>query len=240
VRSPDRLDVNCATVASLIQRAYGSRSPVRVSGGPAWIETERYRIDAKAEGPESQETMNGPMLQALLEDRFRLKIRRESKEVPVYEMTVSKGGPKLKRTTEGECEPDDAKIFSASAAGKERPKPCGISFGRKKDAPGIVSATTRGMSLGVFADSLGRLMDRPVIDKTGISGTFSLYLEFVPDESTPGLLGRPVLAPPEGAAPEPGPSMISALQQYLGLKLEPAKGSRDVLVIEHVARPSEN
>jgi len=237
--SPDRLDVNCETVASLIQRAYSGRPPVPVSGGPAWVTSDRYRIDAKAERPQSREVMNGPMLQALLEDRFHLRILRESKEVPVYEMTVAKGGPKLQRAVEGDCLSDPAKIREARAAG-QKPTPCGIYFGKKKDAPGIVTANTRETSLTAIAKNLSDLLDRPVIDKTGLTGTFDLYAEFVPDESTPALLGRAMFAPLEGVAPEPGPSFIPALQQQLGLKLEPAKGPRDFLVIDHVERPSEN
>ena len=119
--------------------------------------------------------------------------------------------------------------------------PCGIYFGKKKDAPGIVTVNTRGMSLTAFADDLSNvLLDRPVIDRTGLTGAFDLYAEFVPDNSTPGLLGRAVLAAPEGVVPDPGPPIIPALQQQLGLKLEPAKGPRDFLVIDHVERPSEN
>jgi bla regulator protein BlaR1 len=237
--SPDRLEMNCETVAGLIQRAYGGRPPVPVSGGPAWVTSDRYRIEAKAEGPQSRETLNGPMLQALLEDRFHLRMVRESKEVPVYAMTVAKGGPKLQRAVEGACLSDPAKIREARAAG-QKPVPCGIYFGKKKDAPGIVTANTRGTSLTSIAKNLSDLLDRPVIDKTGLTGTFDLYAEFVPDESTPGLLGRAMFAPPEGVAPDPGPSFIPALQQQLGLKLEPAKGPRDFLAIDHVERPSEN
>jgi uncharacterized protein (TIGR03435 family) len=237
--SPDRLDVNCETVAGLIQRAYSGPPPVAVSGGPAWIASDRYRIEAKAEGPQSRATLNGPMLQALLEGRFQLRIHRESKESPVYEMTVAKGGPKLQRAAEGGCLPLHPKTLVARPAG-QKPMPCGFFFAKKQDAPGIVTVNTRGMSLSAFAENLGHLLDWPVIDKTGTAGTFDLYAEFVPDESTPALLGRAMFAAPLGVAPEPGPSFIPALQQQLGLKLEPAKGPREFLIIDHIERPSEN
>lgn len=239
--SPDRLDLNCSTVENLIQRAFADgKTAIPVTGGPPWMQSDRYRIEAKAESAQTPEMLNGPMLQALLADRFQLKIRRESREVPVYEMRVAKGGSKLRPSTEGSCEPDVAKIRAARAAGKTPPPACGIFFGRKKDAPGIVSMNTRGMTLASFAENLGHLLDRPVVDRTGIAGTFELYAEFVPDGSTPGLLGRALFAVPEGVAPEPGPAIVPALQQQLGLKLEPAKGPREFLVVDHVERPSEN
>jgi uncharacterized protein (TIGR03435 family) len=236
--SPDRLDVSCETVASLIQLAYAGRSYAPVSGGPAWINSDRYRIDAKAEGPESTEKMTGPILQALLEDRFQLKIHRDSREAPVYEMTVAKGGPKLQRAAEGACISYPTKTLVRRPAGQKL-MPCGFFFGKKKDAPGIFTVNTRGMNLTAFADDLSHVMDRPVVDKTGLPGMFALYAEFIPDESMPGLLGRKLFAP-NGTPAEPGPSIIAALQQQLGLKLEPAKGLREYLVIDHVGRPSEN
>jgi len=232
--SPGRLDLNCSTVASLIQRAYGGHTRVPTAGGPAWLETERYRIDAKAEKPESPETMNGPTLQALLEDRFRLKIRRESRDVPVYEMTVAKGGPKLKLSPEGACEPEDAKILAASAAGKERPKPCGVFFGKKKDTPGIITANSPGMVLAVFAENLSLLLDRPVIDKTGLTGVYNFALDFS---------WQPISSAPasEGIASEPtSPDIFSAVEKQLGLKLEPGRGAIRQLIVDHVERPSED
>ncbi len=237
---PDRLDVACETVTTLVKLAYvGGRASVPVSGGPAWIDSDRYRIDAKAEGPESTEKMIGPMLQALLEDRFQLKIHRDSREALVYEMTVAKGGPKLQRAAEGACISYASKTLVARPAGQKL-MPCGMFFGKKKDAPGIVTINTRGMGLTAFADDLSHVMDRPVIDKTGLTGMFDLYAEFIPDESMPGLLGRKLFAAPDGTPAEPGPSIVAALQQQLGLRLEPAKGPREFLIIDHVERPSEN
>jgi bla regulator protein BlaR1 len=238
--SPGRLDLACETVTTLVKLAYvGGRASVPISGGPAWIDSDRYRIDAKAEEPENTEKMIGPMLQALLENRFQLKIHRDSREAPVYEMTVARGGPKLQPAAEGGCISYPAKTLVPRPTGQKL-MPCGFFFGKKKDAPGIFTVNTRGMSLTAFADNLSLLMDRPVIDKTGLTGMFDLYAEFIPDESTPGLLGRKFFAAPDGTPSEPGPSMIAALQQQLGLKLEPAKGPREFLIIDHVERPSEN
>ena len=124
--SPGRLNVECRTVASLIRDAYlsypsgepwpqpvGSLTPVapvsdrlrgqEIKGSPAWVNADRYTIEAKAEGPQSLEMMRGPMMQAPLEDRFRLKMHREVREIPVYELTVDKGGPRLKTAQAGSC-----------------------------------------------------------------------------------------------------------------------------------------
>jgi len=115
--SPGRLSTGCNTVESLIRSAYvvnATGSPIRdpsgppVEGGPAWIQSERYVINARAEGEPSPAMMMGPMMQTLLEDRFHLKIRRESREVPVYALTVAKGGPKLTPFQVGSCEPLDS------------------------------------------------------------------------------------------------------------------------------------
>jgi len=115
--TPGRLHLNCLTTANLIRMAYlvfptgRPNEPVNpnsflqpISGGPSWINSDRYRIDAKAEGPANLELMRGPMMQALLEDRFKLKLHRESRETNVFELIVSKGGAKLQAAKEGGCE----------------------------------------------------------------------------------------------------------------------------------------
>ena len=99
--SPDRLDAKCRTVAEFIRMAYGR--DLAISGGPAWLDSERYDIDAKAETPQDSATLTGPMLQALLAERFKLKVHRESKEVPVYALAAGKGVPKLEPAQPGKC-----------------------------------------------------------------------------------------------------------------------------------------
>ncbi len=145
--SPDRLDVGCRTVMELIQTAYGR--DVAVSGGPAWITSEHYDIDAKAETPQSQATMRGPMLQALLAERFQLKIHRESKEVPVYALTVGKGAPKLQVAQAGKCtprgEPRQPGLF-----------PCGVFA----PSPAKDGAYAYGTTLADFCVSVSGLLDR--------------------------------------------------------------------------------
>ena len=228
---PGRLIRECQTVITLIRSAYVTfangradfASSTPIEGGPAWINSDRYTINAKAEGTPSDPLMNGPMLQALLEDRFKLKLRRETKELPVYELTVAKGGPKLHQFKEGSCAPFDSTKYPPDppAPGQEMCIVRNKSHGpnRTVDAP--------GMAFDDFCKIFLGHLDRPVINKTGITGRFDFHLEYARD----------------GAAPSdepPGPSIFTAVQEQLGFKLLPAKGPGDFLVVDRVERPSEN
>ncbi len=233
--SPGRLTLTCQSVEGLIGGAYVrfangqfSTQPrgISIEGGPAWTRSERYDIKAKPEGDASFEMMNGPMLQALLEDRFKLKIHRETREVPVYALVVAKGGHKLQPFKEGSCTPIDINKFTPPPDSNN----C-HARGTKKGSNQEVNA--QGMRVDDFSRIfLNGALDRPVIDKTGITGRFDFHLEYAPDEATPFL----------PAAPDPagGPSIFTALQEQLGLKLEPAKGPGEFRVIDSVERPSEN
>jgi uncharacterized protein (TIGR03435 family) len=237
--SPGRLH-QCTTVMNLIRNAYvtfanGRRNPperLPISGGPAWINSDRYQINAKAEGAPGPEMMQGPMLQALLEDRFKLKIHRETREVPVYTVTVAKGGPKLLPFKVGSCVP----MPTPPARPEPGQKVCGEArMGGKGTIPPTMNVELPGVSLDEWSKYLGGLLDRPVIDKTGITGLFDFHMEFVLDESTPGVR----LTFPASDDP-PGPSIFTAVQEQLGLKLESAKGPGEFLIIDSVERPTEN
>ena len=191
--SPGRLTLACMTVADLIAIAIEGTP---LSGGPGWITSERYDIDAQAQGNPGMDIMRGPMLLALLEDRFKLKTHRETREVPVYALTVTDDGPKLQPP----------------------------------------SGNSRGASLDEFSKLLHSALDRPVIDRTGIAGRFDFHLEFAPDETTPRPLGGG-----RGGGPRPaGPTIFTAIQEQLGLKLEPADGPVEFVVIDRVEKPAEN
>jgi uncharacterized protein (TIGR03435 family) len=238
--SPGRLTRTCQSLAGLINAAYvlfaGDRldrwSRMPISGGPNWINSERYDINAKADGNPSQEMMQGPMLRALLEDRFKLKIHRETREVPVYALIVNKGGLKLHRFEEGSCTPIDFTRLDLSALllAQEQKRCRGVArkIGRNR------SVDAQGMSLDEFSKIfLNGSLDRPVINKTGITGKFDFRLEYAPDDPSGG--------PPAAPSNDPvGPSIFTAVQEQLGLKLEPGKGPGEFLVIDHVERPSEN
>jgi uncharacterized protein (TIGR03435 family) len=234
--SPGRLHFNCATVAGLIQFAYldyanGQRhsdqhlDSLPIKGGPAWIYSDRYQLEAKAEGTPREEVMLGPMLQTLLEDRFNLKIHRETREIPVYELTVARGGLKMKAVQPGGCT-----LFDVSLRPPPRPEQgvnyCRLNIGRMEGRNWIVD--TQAMSIDYFSKNVLMLYtDRPVVDKTGVGGLFDFRLEFAADEAA------------ESNEPA-GVSLFTAIQQQLGLKLAAAKGSGYFVVIDSVERPSEN
>jgi uncharacterized protein (TIGR03435 family) len=253
--SPDRLNLACQPVMLLIRMAYfnfaggrlNPRNTTPVDGGPAWVNSDRYQITAKAEGTPGQEMMRGPMLQALLEDRFKLKVRRESREVPVYAMTVARGGPKLKAFQEDSCVPFEPGRLPPPGPDGTLAVLCAMrSF--KRPLNGSPSAwELPGDSLDGFARALGDDMDRIVINKTGLAGKFDFHLEFMPDESTPSILNAlkqraEQNGDPAAAASDPsgGLSIFTAIQQQLGLKLDGSKGAREFLVIDRIERPTEN
>jgi uncharacterized protein (TIGR03435 family) len=242
--TPGRLRMNCRSVQSLIGQAYrNDRSSPRgtpIEGGPAWIDADLYTIEAEAEGAPDLSTMQGEMLQALLEDRFRLKIHRETRDVPAYALTVARGGPKLQPFQDGEC--------TQHVAGAPRPGPdekpwCGTGGMRTvRNGPNL-TWDVRGMSFLNFSVFFGIVLDRPVIDKTGITGVFDFHLEFAPDETTAGPASPfgPIAAPQTTPSdPAGGPSIFTAFQNQLGLKLESSKAPAEFLIIDRVERPSEN
>jgi uncharacterized protein (TIGR03435 family) len=189
----------------------------QISGIPSWADSEKYDIVAKGEGSPSQDQMIA-MLQGLLADRFKLKYHQVAKELPVYALVVAKGGIKLQESKEGSCVvpgPGDALI----EPGQRSPNFCGTYFWRRNQ----VAGTRITMSQLIVA--LDGQLDRPLIDKTGLSGVWDVHLVWSPDD-----------APDDNA----GPSIYTALQEQLGLRLEATKGAVPVLVIDHIERPSEN
>jgi bla regulator protein BlaR1 len=241
--TPGRLSVNCMPVMFLIQSAYVSRAnailkpfdSVPISGGPAWLKSDRYDIEAKAESNPSAQVMEGPMLQALLEDRFKLKIRHETKEIPVYELTIAKSGFKLQPMKDGDCTPfDPLKPPDFTKTPVEILAGCGVvRYGPPRgERPAFVEY--HGMSLDEISGNLVQVLDRPVINKTGVSGIFHFHVEFAPDGTIPKFAPAVPDDPPGGA------SIFTAFQEQLGLKLEPAKAPGEFLVIDSVERPSEN
>lgn len=261
--SPGALRLDCTTVFDLIQGAYvlfanghvNPRSRVSVEGGPAWIKSDRYRIDAKPDTARSQGMMRGPMLQTLIEERFKLKIRRETRPVPGYALTVAKGGIKLKPFQRGTCTPIDLKIFEQFPPPPFPKLPpgqeyCGgtdpsdgsrwiASFGTSK-GPNI-TIVARAMSIDDFIKtSLGQHLDRPVLNKTGVAGLFDFHLEYAPDETMPDFHDTTPTAAGAAISDPPGPSIFTALQRQLGLKLEPAQGVGEFFVIDRISKPSGN
>lgn len=236
--SPGRLTVNCQTVMSLIQRAYVNFAYGRVhiwppllaiEGGPAWINSTSFQIEAKSEGSEGKGMMNGPMLQALLEDRFRLRIHRETREMPVYALTVAKAGPKLIRYREGSCVSLDLE------------KPLSVPEGDHLFC-GMSEVTAKGYKLyrttmAEFAIEFSDRLDRPVIDKTGISGVFNIDLDLT---SADLHLARSESNDVASTDDYPVFDSVRNALRKIGLNLESTKGPGEFLVIDGIERPSAN
>jgi uncharacterized protein (TIGR03435 family) len=232
----------------LIRNAYGIAEDSRMVDAPGWIGAERFDIVAKASSDAPPLTPGGGavgptnlMLQALLEDRFRLVVHRETRELPLYVLSVAAAdrrlGPRLTRTTV-DCVAILATLYPPNGPAPPpppfvpgQPPPCGSTGG-----PGQVLA--QGMTIAQLASNLSSRVNRVVVDKTGLSGLFDVNLEWMPDQfQGAGPLGALPGAPPpspDGA----GPSIYTALREQLGLTLDSTKGPADVLVIDRVERPT--
>jgi uncharacterized protein (TIGR03435 family) len=216
----------------------------RVRGGPDWVRSERYTIEAVANGTADAETMRGPMLQALLESRFKLKAHVETEQAPAFSLVVAPGGLRIKPAESGACEPmppPDVPAVRiprgfAAVRGGEKPS-CG--FSNQPNGPNNVIVGGE-LTLATLAQWLGDPLGRvPVADRTGVTQKFNFVLEFVWDENTPGR--RRVVPQDGGTSDVPrAPSIFAALEEQLGLRLQPARAPREYIVIDAIERPSPN
>jgi uncharacterized protein (TIGR03435 family) len=239
---PGRLTAT-APVRLLMQNAYTVQS-FQILGGPAWVDSERFAIEAKADGNASRAQIF-LMLQSLLEDRFQLKIHRETRELPVYALVPARGGLKLPPPKEGSCVESLTDTIPEPAGGRMQPAVRGQAPLARCGSVGVMAAPPVARMQGgkvlmpEFVRMLSMVLGRPVIDKTGFSGLFDVRLDFLPDEVTPALPPPPPDA--AGASPDSNtPSIVSALPDQLGLRLESTKGPVEVIVIDRVERPSAN
>jgi uncharacterized protein (TIGR03435 family) len=230
-----RLAVENFPLRLLIQNAYDVR-PFQISGGPGWLDSERYDITAKAEGNPSVNQMMGPMLQALLRDRFQLRVHRETRELPVFTVVPAKGGIKLQESSEGDCA--DASVPPAPVPGQRPPVPCGrVAFTMSPNGAWLEG---RNVPMQRLAFTLANILGRTVIDKTAFTGTFDMHLEVSLDEALTGLTGHGGPGAPSTQPDVTAPSIFTAFQEQLGIKLEAGRGPVEILVIGNVARPTGN
>lgn len=231
------------TVKFLLQEAYNVKDS-QISGAPGWLDTEHFDLNAKPEdgyaeaekklGNDAAREQHRLMLQAMLADRFGLKLHHEPKEMSMYALVVAKSGSKLKASAPM---PDDD-----GPPGPPPGQPGAPPMRRGIMMHGRGDLTVASANLEMFADVLSRQIDHLVVDKTGLKGNYDFSLKWTPDPGE-GQMFRGAGEPPRDAAPPPeasGPSIFTALQEQLGLKLEPQKGPVDTIVIDHVDRPSEN
>jgi uncharacterized protein (TIGR03435 family) len=260
---PGRFTATNVTLRMLIRNAYQLQD-FQISGGPSWLNSDHFDIVAKID-PAVQESINaarggigpaaiagqGPnplqlMIRSLLADRFKLAAHTETKEQTIYALVVARSdgklGPDLKKS-EVDCA---ALMANARGRGPMPPPPgppqpgermpCGVRLG-----PGNLSAS--GGSLAQFAQSLGMFVGRVVVDKTGLAGGYDITLTWTPDQMpqrAPGTAGdQPIRV--NGVDIDPnGPSIFTAVQEQLGLKLDSQKGPVEMLMIDRAEKPVEN
>jgi uncharacterized protein (TIGR03435 family) len=243
-----RLTMTNMPVRQLIVRAYGVQ-PYQVLGGPSWITSDRFDITAKAPGDASPQEMNA-MLETLLADRFKLKVRKETRQSDVYRLVKARAdgglGEALKpaavncdmaRGRAGGPPPGPGAGPAAArgpATGGPMMGPCQFLI-----APGRFQVA--GQSMAAFANSLGMQVGRPVLDETGLQGAYDFTLTFMPDAGR----GMPAGPPPPGAPELPpidpnAPALPTALQEQLGLRLESGKGPVEMIVIDSIDQPTED
>lgn len=203
------------TLNNLISFAYGLHDR-QITGGPAWMESDKYDLEAKPDGEgQPSQAQWRTMLEKLLADRFKLAFHRDKKELAVYAIVVAKTGSKL---TKSDGDPNGLPSL----------------FFR-----GLGILPARNATMTDFAGVMQTaVLDRPVVDQTGLSGRFDFMLTWTPDEFQFGGLGVKVPPPADNAAT--APDLYTAVQQQLGLKIESTKAPVDVLVIDHVEKPADN
>jgi uncharacterized protein (TIGR03435 family) len=232
---PGRINYLFVTLKDVLARAYRLK-PYQI-GGPSWIESERYDITAKI--PEGAADQVPEMLQVLLSERFHMQTHRETRELPIYALTVGKGGAKL--TPAAEVDPGP-QIFSGADGAKMQAQKMTAERGTMVASDGGGGGTAKmrmnRATMSSFADMLSRMLDRPVVDLTGVDGKYDIVLE-VPMEDMIGMkkmaagMGMMHGGPESGPAPDSAPtgSIFSAVTQ-LGLKLDSRKSQTDFLVID--------
>ncbi len=215
-------------VRYLIQTAYGLRS-YQLLGGPAWIDSDHYQIDGKSEGNPTQQQLL-IMLQSLLEEEFKLVAHREKRDLPVYELAVSKSGMKF-RPKEQACA--DSEPVPYQGPGRGAPLSCGriqVGLGR---GGGVINGLNIPMSELVRV--LSNVLGKTVIDRTNVTGTFDVHFSFAPDQALSGITLPPNVAPDPNMV-----TIFTAIEQQLGLKLTSTKGPVEVLVIDSIQKPVQN
>jgi uncharacterized protein (TIGR03435 family) len=217
------------TVVRLIGEAYGAGQPLpafKIVGGPDWIASERYDVNAVADGNPTREELRA-MARRLLAERFNFRAHIEQRETQVYALVLDRAdgrlGPQL-RPSETPC-----RQAGTLSAGANQLPPCLIRFGR-----GTLSGT--GMTLGHLAGmGLSRYVGRDVVDRTGVAGAFDWTLTWTPAPLAAAAANEPAAAPTDD-----GVSIFTAVREQLGLKLEAARAPMDVLVIDRVDRPTSD
>ncbi len=234
--TPEGFSANNVSVQMLIRVAYGVEEN-QIQGLNS-LASENYDVEAKMEksvadnlqklDQDQRTEVRRHMLQALLADRFKLTIHRDTKELPIYALVVAKNGPKLQEAKPGDTYPN----------GFRGP---GGRGGRGMMMMGQGELTGQALHVADLARQLSQQLGRTVVDKTGLTGVYDFTLKWTPDNQMAMPGGDGGRGSDSGAsADSSGPSIFTAVQEQLGLKLESQKGPVELLVIDHVEKPSEN
>jgi len=202
------------TAMDLVRYAFGMPE-TRVTGGPGWMRSAKWDMEAKSD-PAIDAQLRGldsapareqkqQLLQALLADRFGLKVHEETRELPTYALVVAKGGPRF--------------------------QPSKVNGATISNGSGQITVKGSDHTLALLAEQLSRSLGRIVVDKTGLDGRYELSVKWTPDDAA---------TPSNTANTDTGPSIFTAIQEQLGLKLESQKGPVQILIIDHIDMPSQN
>jgi len=247
-----RFTAENVTLQFLISAAYRDPRPLadfQISGGPKWITSDRFDVIAKAEGDPTQ-AVDGPptimfaMLRTLLADRFKLRVHDDTREMPIYALVKARNDGRLGTRLTSSTVDCAALMRTAGRGGPPQPgspteRPaCGIRVGFGNIAAG-------GLSILELAGSISRMpgVNRVVVDRTGLEGVYDVDLQWTPDQLPPRPAGGAPDAPirVNGADIDPnGPSIFTAVQEQLGLKLESTRGAVHVIVIDAVEQPTDD
>jgi bla regulator protein BlaR1 len=228
--TPDGISMTGVSPAFLLRLAFSVEED-RMLALPGWAKSNQYDIDAKVDASDAPKLQSltfpqrNAMFLPLLVERFNLKYHHETKELPVYELVIAKGGSKLT-----ESKPEDA------------PAPATSAPHRMMMRMGGGSIEAKAATISNLIQTLAPMAGRTIIDKTGLTGSYDYTLKWTPDLGSSPMPPGPDGGPPRGdSAPDAaGPSLFTALQEQLGLKLESQKGPVDVIVIDHIDPPSAN
>jgi uncharacterized protein (TIGR03435 family) len=231
---PNGVNLINLPLRGVIQLAYGVAQPSKLVGAPDWTVRERFDIVARAAGTTSAEEIRF-MLQNLLADRFKLVVRREKRPLDAYALVLArkdgKLGEHMRVSTSGCSLPPTAPGGRIATPSNPAPSPM---CGPRPGGPGRL--ILEGSPIGQLANLLAPAAGRTVVDKTGLTGRYDVDLSFAPERQLPGPANDGAAVAPDANAP----SLFTALQEQLGLKLESSQEPEEVLVIERVERPIED
>lgn len=241
--TPDGLVATNAPLMFLVQSAYRVNS-FEISGAPSWLNSDRYDVDARMDGSvvdalekltvDERKLARRKMLQVLLADRMKLVVHQDFKEVQIFSLVIAKNGPKLQ-----ESKPAAAPANGASGAAGGRGPGGGMSTGSED---GMRASTFRETTISYLASWLTLNLRTRVVDKTGLTGVYDFKLKWAPERSRSAVpAGDAPTGQPAVTSSDPtGPTLLDAVQDQLGLKLESGKGPVDIIVIDHIEKPSGN